>query len=147
MALLLAACGAPAPSPTADNALTPTPAPTAQPAQAPNQKTPHGGQGGQVIESGPYHLELLSAAEGGVLHLDFYLQSGADHRPIADAKVMGKLQGPNGAEEDLVFKYSAQDEHYTALLTNPAPGSYKLAILSDIKGQKVNGRFSFEYAN
>lgn len=149
--ILLSACGAPTPTPppTADNPPLQSPAPSATPVPNGQSKkmAPHGGQGGQVIESGPYHLELVSAVETGAVHLDFYLQNGADHSPIADATVMGKLQGPDGAEQDLIFKYSAQDEHYTALLSNPAPGDYKLAILSDIKGEKVNGRFSFEYAN
>ncbi|WP_228014940.1 hypothetical protein [Synechocystis salina] len=105
----------------------------------------HGGQGGQVIEMGDYHLELLTLKEDGGFHLDFYLQKGIEHAPITDAKVTGKVQFPNGTQQDINFKYSDQDKHYTGLLSTQVPGDYKLAILVDINGEKVNGRFNFSY--
>jgi hypothetical protein len=59
--------------------------------------------------------------------------------------VTGKIQLPDGTQQDINFKYSDQDKHYTALLSTQVPGDYKLAILSDINGEKVNGRFNFKY--
>jgi hypothetical protein len=141
---LLNACSTP--TPTADNVL-PTPTPTITPTEnvEENKTESHGGQGGQVIETGAYHLELLAVKEAGGFHLDFYLQKGTDHTPILNATVTGKVQLPDGTEQDINFKYGEQDKHYTAILSTQAAGEYKLAILSDINGEKVNGRFNFKY--
>ncbi|UAJ73085.1 hypothetical protein IQE94_01670 [Synechocystis sp. PCC 7339] len=144
-AFLLNACGNQT-SPT-DISVSPTPAPAIAPTEnvEENKTESHGGQGGQVIEMGDYHLELLTLKEAGGFHLDFYLQKGADHSPITDAIVTGKVQLPDGTQQDINFKYSDQDKHYTALLFTQVPGDYKLAILVDINGEKVNGRFNFSY--
>ncbi|MEX0272026.1 hypothetical protein AB3R30_23145 [Leptolyngbyaceae cyanobacterium UHCC 1019] len=104
----------------------------------------HGGQGGQVIESGIYHLELVTAKESTGTHIDFFLQKGDNHEPIANAKVTAQVQLPDGSQKALPMKYTAGDKHYTAILPSTAPGEYKVAVLSDIKGEKVNGRFSFK---
>lgn len=103
----------------------------------------HGGQGGQVIESGPYHLELLTAKEADGAHIDFFLQKGDNHEPIANAKVTAQVQLPNGNQTALNMKYDAAGKHYYGVLPGTAAGDYKVAILSDINGEKVNGRFSF----
>jgi hypothetical protein len=102
-----------------------------------------GGQGGQVIESGDYHLEFVpeKAAEG--THLDFYLQKGETHAAIPDAKVTAQVQLADGSQKSLEMKYDPDGKHYTVLLPGTATGEYKVAILSDINGQKVNGRFGF----
>jgi hypothetical protein len=103
----------------------------------------HGGQGGQVIESGPYHLEFIPGAEANGTHLDFYLQKGDNHEAISDAKVTAQIQLPDGTQETLDLEYDAAGKHYTVLLPATAAGEYKVAVLSDIGGEKVNGRFTF----
>jgi hypothetical protein len=100
--------------------------------------------GGQVVESGPYHLEFVPEKEAGGTHLDFYLQNGDTHTPIADAKVTAQIQGPDGTQKSLDLKYDAAGKHYTAIFSDKAAGDYKVAMLSEIKGEKVNGRFNFK---
>ncbi|MCY7322288.1 MAG: hypothetical protein LH660_10950 [Phormidesmis sp. CAN_BIN36] len=103
----------------------------------------HGGQGGQVVESGPYHLELVTGKESSGTHLDLFLQKGDNHEAIPNAKVTAQVQLPDSTQQALEMKYDAGEKHYTAILPGTAAGSYKVAILSDISGEKVNGRFSF----
>lgn len=101
-------------------------------------------QGGQVIESGPYHLELVTGKETSGTHLDLFLQRGDTHEPILNAKVTAQVQLPDGTQQSLDMKYDAAEKHYAATLLSTAVGEYKVAILSDINGEKVNGRFSFK---
>jgi len=100
--------------------------------------------GGQVIESGQYHLEFVHAAEPNGTHLDFYLQSGDNHEPIPDANVTAQVQLPDGNAKTLNMDYDAAGKHYTAMLPEQASGEYKIAILSEVNGEKVNGRFAFK---
>ena len=102
-----------------------------------------GNQGGQVVESGPYHLEMVVEKEANATHIDFYLQNGSNHQAISNAKVTGQVQMPDGTQRALTFKYDASGKHYTAILPSKVSGTYKVIILSDINGKKVNGRFSF----
>lgn len=99
--------------------------------------------GGQVIESGQYHLEFVHAAEPSGTHLDFYLQRGDNHEPIPDANVTAQVQLPDGTPKTLNMNYDAAGKHYTAMLPGQASGEYKIAILSEVNGEKVNGRFAF----
>ncbi|AFY61062.1 hypothetical protein [Synechococcus sp. PCC 6312] len=101
------------------------------------------GQGGQVIETGKYHLELLVAEEPAGLHIDFFIQEGEAHTPVPDAQVVGQLQLPGGSQKTLDFQYSDADKHYTAYLTDAPAGEYRLVVLTDIRGEKINGRFTF----
>jgi hypothetical protein len=138
--LLLAACGsnqATAPSPTIS-------APPASPVAASNTpNNSHGGNGGQIVETGKYHLEFVPKKTTAGFHLDFYLQSGENHTPVPNAKVTAQVQLPDGSQKSLEMKYDAEDKHYTVLLPSTIPGNYQVAILSDISGEKVNGRFRF----
>nr|RNJ65333.1 MAG: hypothetical protein EDM05_31610 [Leptolyngbya sp. IPPAS B-1204] len=129
------------PSVTAENSPTPAAAPTPEATSAKDHS--HGGQGGQVIETGDYHLELLAKPEANGTHLDFFLQKGDDHEPIPDAKVVVQVQLPNGTQQKLDLTYDASGEHYTVFLPATATGEYKLVVLSDINGEKVNGRYTF----
>jgi hypothetical protein len=110
------------------------------------QKLKSGGanKGGQVLESGPYHLEFVPEVSADKTHLDFYLQNGSNHQPIPNAKVIAEIRMPDGTQKRLPLTYDAKDKHYTAILPGKAAGEYKVIILSDINGKKVNGRFSFK---
>ncbi|MBD0345028.1 MAG: hypothetical protein ICV63_09455 [Coleofasciculus sp. Co-bin14] len=100
-------------------------------------------KGGQVIESGPYHLEFVPVKENDGTHLDFYLQKGDNHEVIPNAKVTAQVQLPDGTQKSLDLPYDAAGKHYAALLPEKAVGQYQVKITSDIEGQKVDGRFSF----
>ena len=127
-------------SPASTPALTqPSPATSA----AKSASSDHGGQGGQVIESGPYHLELVTGKDTSGTHLDLFLQKGDNHEAISNAKVTAQVQLPNGTQQSLDMKYDKSEKHYTAILPSAVVGEYKVAILSDINGEKVNARYSF----
>ena len=129
-----------APAETQPSTITPPAASAAKSASGGN----HGGQGGQVIESGIYHLELVTGKETSGTHLDLFLQKGDNHEAIPNAKVTAQVQLPDGSQKSLDMKYDAGEKHYTAMLPGAAAGEYKVAVLSDINGEKVNGRFSFK---
>lgn len=150
--LLLGACSSgnqasnsassPAASIPAESQPSTAASPTASDAKSASVEN-HGGQGGQVIESGIYHLELVTGKEASGTHLDLFLQKGDNHEPIPNAKVTAQVQLPNGNQKSLDMKYDAGDKHYTAILPSTAVGEYKVAILSDVNGEKVNARYSF----
>jgi hypothetical protein len=100
-------------------------------------------KGGQVVESGPYHLEFVPVKENNGTHLDFYLQKGDDREAIPNAKVTAQVQLPDGTQKALPLTYDAGGKHYAALLSEKAVGQYQVKITSDIDGNKVDGRFSF----
>lgn len=100
--------------------------------------------GGQVVEVGAYHLELVPEKATDVTHLDVFLQKGDNHEAVPNAKITAQVQLPDGSQKTLDFKYDSAEKHYTAKLPGAAAGEYKVAILSDIGGEKVNGRFSFK---
>jgi hypothetical protein len=147
--LFLSACGsgnqatAPTNSPVASALVETQPSTAASPAAKAESGENHGGQGGQVIESGPYHLELVTASEASGTHLDLFLQKGDNHEAIPNAKVTVQVQLPDGTQQSLDMKYDAGEKHYTAILPGATAGEYKVAILSDISGEKVNARYSF----
>lgn len=100
-------------------------------------------KGGQVVEAGSYHLELVTLKESNGVHLDFYLQRGDTHEAIPDATVTGQIQLPDGTQKTLEFEYDAAGQHYVATLPETTAGEYNVAVLTDINGEKVNGRFNF----
>ena len=120
-----------------------SPASPATTAQADTTQSTGASQGGQVVEAGPYHLELVTLKESSGVHLDFYLQKGDTHEAIPDATVTGQIQLPDGTQKTVEFEYDAAGQHYVATLPDTAAGEYNVAILTDIKGEKVNGRFNF----
>lgn len=139
----------PAPSPSAPPQTTATAQPPSPAAKsATNAETgtenSHGGQGGQVVETGKYHLELVTLKEGDGTHLDFYLQQGENHAAVPGAKVVAQVQFPNGTQKTLNLKYDAPGKHYYAVLPGTTAGEYRVAILSDINGEKVNARYRFQ---
>lgn len=117
----------------------------AEVAQSPlKNDPPQESKGGQVIESGAYHLEFVPELESTGTHIDFYLQKSDNHEAISDAKVTAQIQLPNGTQQSFPLAYDSEGKHYAALIPGRAPGDYNIAILSDIKGEKVNGRFMFK---
>ncbi|MFM9264844.1 hypothetical protein [Tychonema sp. BBK16] len=100
-------------------------------------------KGGQVVESGPYHLELVVGKEATQTHLDFYLQRGDNHQTIPNAKITGQVQMPDRTQKALTFTYDQKEQHYTALLPGKVAGQYQMKITAEINGQKVDGRFTF----
>ena len=101
-------------------------------------------KGGQVVESGPYHLEFIAIKEAKGTHLDFYLQKGDNHETIPNAKVTAQIQLPDGTQKTLSLPYDAPGKHYAALLPTAAIGQYQVKVTADIQGEKVNGRFNFK---
>lgn len=101
-------------------------------------------QGGQVVEVGNYHLELVTLPENGGAHLDFYLQRGDNHENIADADVRADLQLPDGTEKQLNFTYDVPGEHYTTDLSGIPRGQYQMRVTATVEGETVSGRFSFQ---
>lgn len=120
-----------------------SPASPATTAQADTAHDASVSQGGQVVEAGPYHLELVTLKESSGVHLDFYLQKGDTHAAIPDATVTGQVQLPDGTQKTVEFEYDVAGQHYVAILPDTATGEYNVAVLTDIKGEKVNGRFNF----
>ena len=141
LALLLGSCAS-----QPDQAASPesTEAPVAEaPAAAPEADHSAPSQGGQVVEVGAYHLELVPEVEASGTHLDLFLQQGDTHDAIAGATVTGQVQLPDGSQKDITFEYDAAGQHYVALLPETAMGEYKVAVLTDINGEKANARFTF----
>ncbi|MEA5449252.1 hypothetical protein VB780_11775 [Leptolyngbya sp. CCNP1308] len=143
-ALALTACGG------TETATAPdVPAETANPAApetvAPETTDDHSAatKGGQVVETGAYHLELVPVPEADGIHLDLYLQTGDTHEAVTDATVVAQVQLPDGTQEALPMEYDAAGEHFFAFLPSQAAGEYKAVLQTDINGEKVNARFSF----
>lgn len=100
-------------------------------------------KGGQVVESGKYHLQFIPEKEDKETHLDFYLLDDKNHQPILNAKVTAQIQTPDGTQRNLNLTYDSSGKHYTALLPEQASGQYQIKIVSDISSEQVNGRFNF----
>jgi hypothetical protein len=126
------------PAPTTETA-NPSPAPEALKSDNTASK-----QGGQVVKAGDYHLEFVPSKEGDGTHLDFFLYKGDSTEVIPDAKVVARVEFPDGTQKEIPLKYEAAGKHYGEKLSGGSvAGDYKVAILTDINGEKVNGRFSF----
>ncbi|AFZ23509.1 hypothetical protein Cylst_1209 [Cylindrospermum stagnale PCC 7417] len=140
--LLLSACNNSEPTVNSSIPANTTSKPVPQPVTKTDHSKPN--KGGQVVEAGKYHLEFVPDQESEGTHLDFYLLSSDNHASVPNAKVTAQIQTPNGSKKTLNLVYDADDEHYEALLPELASGEYQVVILSEIKGEKVNGRFSFK---
>lgn len=142
--LFLAACGNNNQAANSDSSPTASSSETAAKTEteAASEKTSKS-KGGQVVESGPYHLELVPGKEDNGTHLDLFLQKGDNHEAISNAKVTAQVQLPDGTQKSLPLTYDASGKHYTAMLPGKAAGQYQVKITSDINGEKVDGRFSF----
>jgi len=100
-------------------------------------------KGGQVVQSGAYHLEFVTEKEATGTHLDLYLQKGDKKEPVPNAKVTAQVQLPNGKQQTLAFKYDPEGKHYAVVFPGKDPGQYPVKVNADINGEKVDGRFTF----
>jgi hypothetical protein len=124
---------------------TPVPAKTTTAdASAAPQKKLAANKGGQVVESGKYHLELVPEKSATKTHLDLYVQKGDDHQAIADAKVSGELQSPDGQSQPIAFTYDAEGKHYFGIVPGKKAGAYQLKVKAVMGSNTADGRFSFE---
>ncbi len=147
VALLLASCGsgektatAPANIPVTEQAPVASIAPDAKPA---TKESSSSSKGGQVVESGKYHLELVPEKSANETHLDLYVQKGDDHQAISDAKVSGEVQSPDGQSKPITFTYDAGGKHYTGTLAGKTAGAYQLKVTATVGSDQADGRFSF----
>jgi hypothetical protein len=118
-------------------------APSAAPAGTAKTNHPKASKGGQVVESGAYHLELVTLKEATGTHLDLYLQKGDNHEPIPNAKVSAQVQLPSGKQQTLALKYDADGKHYAVVFPGKDAGNYPVKVTANINGEKVDGRFTF----
>jgi len=147
--LTLGACSSNSPTssettntPSSPVAASPTTSPDATQTTA---KNPASRQGGQVVKSGDYHLEFVPSKEGDGTHLDFFLYKGDSTEVIPDAKVTARVEFPNGTRQNIDLPYEPAGKHYGKKLPDASvPGDYNVAILTDVNGEKINGRFSFK---
>lgn len=130
-------------NPSSSPAASPTETTTKSEVKEVKSDDSHSLKGGQVAETGDYHLELVPLKEADGVHLDFYLYKGDDHQAIPNAKIAAQVQFPDGTQKILDLPYKTDGKHYGALLTERAAGQYQVKVTADINGEKVNGRFSF----
>ena len=102
------------------------------------------GRGGQIIESGEYHLEFVAAPGDNGTNIDFFLEKGEKHETVSDANITAQVQLPSGEQKTIPLKYEASENHYHGTISEKAAGEYKVAVISEVNGEKVNGRFSFK---
>jgi hypothetical protein len=142
-ALLLVSCSsgekaAQAPSNPATEQVSPTVSTDAKSAMK-----EHVSKGGQVVESGRYHLELVPEKAANETHLDLYVQKGDGHESVTDAKVSGEIQPPDGQSKSITFTYDAEGKHYAGVVPGKTTGAYQLKVVAAIGSDKADGRFSF----
>ncbi|MEB3178112.1 MAG: hypothetical protein VKL59_03585 [Nostocaceae cyanobacterium] len=112
-----------------------------EPAKSSEKSDGHS-HGGQVVETGDYHLELVTEKQDKGTALHFYLEKGEKHEPVANAKVTAQVQLPDGTEKALDLNYDAKGKEYTASLPGNIAGQYQMKVTADIGGEKVTGRFT-----
>jgi hypothetical protein len=143
--LFLGACGKG--DEASDTKITPTPPPAAsKPASSAPAAAPagaKGAKGGQVVNAGAYHLEFVPEKQATGTHLDLYLQKGDKKETVPDAKVSAQVQLPSGKQQTLALKYDPEGKHYAVVFPGKDPGQYPVKVNADIKGEKVDGRFTF----
>ena len=141
--LLLGACSGGSPTATAP-ASQPAQSSTTQPIASPTTTAATIKQGGMVVESGPYHLELMPSKEGTNTRLDLLVQKGDTHEAIPEAKVTAQVQLPDGSKQSVDMVYDAPAKHYAGKVASVAAGEYKVTAQAEIAGEKVNARFNFK---
>jgi hypothetical protein len=127
---------------TDKNSISISPTASASPTAKTNNE--HGAsKGGQVVETGAYHLEFVPEKDANGTHMDLYLLRGDNHEAVPNAKVTAQVQLPDGKQKNVPFNYDASGKHYTGLLSEKATGQYQVKVTADVGGKKIDGRFSF----
>jgi len=67
---------------------------------------------------------------------------GQPTRGYTQCKVTAQVQLPDGTPKTINMNYDTEGKHYTVCFLK-GNWEYKVAILSEINGEKVNGRFIF----
>jgi hypothetical protein len=152
--LLLGACSKEAktsdsanPNTATPSAETASPATTTPPAATTAKAQSSAGgksKGGQVVESGKYHLEFFPEKGSSETHLDLYLQKGDTHEAIVNAKVTADVQSPDGKLKTIPLSYDASGKHYAAVVNGKISGQYQVKITATIGSEKADGRFNFD---
>jgi hypothetical protein len=138
LGLLLGACGN---SPQTNSTSGSSAAPSATGMEEGRGMKPM--KGGQAVESGKYHLELVPEKEASATHLDLYVMKSDTHDVITDAKVTAEVQLPDGKQESVPLSYDASGKHYAGKVASKAPGKYQVKVTTMIGADKADGRFSF----
>ena len=63
---------------------------------------------------------------------------------MTDAKVTAQIQLPDGSSKNLDLAYKSDEKVYAAEMIDFSVGSYKVAVLSEVAGKKVNARFNLK---
>jgi hypothetical protein len=126
------------------NTTSTTTAPFPSPSAATKDKDKKDGHshGGQIVESGQYHLELVTEKEDQGIHLHFHLEKGEKHEPVGNAKVTAQVQLPDGSQKNIDFQYDAKEKVYAANMPSKPAGQYQLKLTANIGSEQVNGRFT-----
>lgn len=104
-----------------------------------------GGHGsGQAVEVDGYHIELKSHKEDKVTHLDIAFQKGDNYEVVMGAKVTAEIKMTDGTSKTLSLPYKSTEKVYRTDLSDLPPGDYKLIVLSEIDGKKMNARFNLK---
>jgi hypothetical protein len=143
--LLLGGCGKE--TKTADSASTSSTTPaatTTKPMEGMEKSHMAPKKGGEVVESGKYHLELVPEKEASATHLDFYILQGDKHEIVPNAKVTADVQLPDGKQKTVPFNYDASGKHYAAVVSEKAAGQYQVKITATVGSEKIDGRFKFD---
>ena len=101
-------------------------------------------RGGQVVESAPYHIELVTKNKDAGTELQLFLLHEVEERVITDAQVTANVLPPDGEPETLKLVYEPAEESYTGLISSAGQGPYNLVVQTEIGGEKINSRFSVE---
>ncbi len=101
-------------------------------------------QSEQVIISGEYSLKLVTVPSDKGIHLAFYLQQGEAKKQVNTAQVKAQIQLPNGEQKAIPLNYEYDRNHYHGMLSENESGEYQVTIISEINGEKINGKFSFQ---
>jgi hypothetical protein len=131
-------------TPTAETAPPATTSPATTTAKSESSKGGNSNKGGQVVESGKYHLEFVPEKSSNETHLDLYLQKGDTHEAISNAKVTADVQLPDGKLKTLPLSYDASGKHYAAVLKEKVTGQYQVKVTATIGSEKADGRFNFD---
>lgn len=99
---------------------------------------------GEIVEVEGYHLELFAHKENNATHMDLLVQKGDQHETVTNAKITAQIQLPDGSSKSFNLAYKPAEKVYSTDISSLAAGAYKVAVLSELEGKKVNARFNLK---